>query len=80
MRERANQQAQQITTEFQVKVRPIIEQVAKEKGFDVIIDSQFAYTINREFEITALVIARADATPAAAAPAASAPAPAAPKP
>ncbi len=40
MRERANQQAQQINNEFQLKVRPIIEQVAKEKGFDLIIDSQ----------------------------------------
>lgn len=75
MREKASQQAQQITQEFQLKVKPIIEAVAKEKGFDVIIDSQFAYTINRDFDITGQVIARAEA------PAASAePAPAAPKP
>ncbi len=87
MREHANQEAQRITNEFQLKVRPIIEQVAKEKGFDVIIDSQFAYTVNRDFDITALVITRAEAVPAAAAaPAAPAPAakpaakPAAPKP
>ncbi len=79
MRERANQQAQQVTQDFQIKVRPIIEQVAKEKGFDIIIDSQFAYTVGREFDITAEVIARAVA-PAAAAASTPAPKPAAPKP
>jgi outer membrane protein len=84
MRERAQQQAQQINTEFQLKVRPLVEQVAKEKGFDLIIDSQVAYTINRDFDITPQVIVRADeAKPAAAAPTANPPAapkPAAPKP
>jgi outer membrane protein len=84
MRERASQQAQQINAEFQLKVRPVIEQVAKEKGFDLIIDSQVAYTINREFDITPQVIARAEeAKPTAAAPVANPPAapkPAAPKP
>jgi Skp family chaperone for outer membrane proteins len=84
MRERATQQAQQINNEFQIKVRPVIEQIAKEKGFDLIIDSQIAYSINRDFDITPQVIARAEeAKPAAAAPAApkpAAPKPAAPKP
>jgi outer membrane protein len=84
MRERAAQQAQQINNEFQLKVRPVIEQIAKEKGFDLIIDSQVAYSINRDFDITPQVIARADEVkPAAAAPAANPPAapkPAAPKP
>ncbi len=80
MREKAQQQAQQITQEFQLKVRPLIEQVAKDKGFDVIIDSQFAYTVNREFDITAQVIALAVAPAAPAAAAAPAPKPAAPKP
>lgn len=81
MRERANQRAQQITQEFQVKVRPLIEQVAKQKGFDIIMDSQFAYTVSREFDITPEVIALAVAPTAAAAPPATpAPKPAAPKP
>ena len=82
MRERAQQQAQSINGEFQQKVRPIVEQVAKDKGLDLVLDSQVAYTINRDFDITRDVIAKADegekAKPAAAAPPAAAPA--APKP
>ena len=78
MRERAQQQAQSINNEFQVKVRPIVEQVAKERNYDLVLDSQVAYTINKEFDITASVIAKADEANKAAAPAAAAPA--APKP
>jgi outer membrane protein len=78
MRERAQQQAQSINNEFQVKVRPIVEQVAKEKNYDLVLDSQVAYTINKDFDITAAVIAKADEAGKAAAPAAAAPA--APKP
>jgi Skp family chaperone for outer membrane proteins len=78
MRERAQQQAQAINGEFQQKVRPIVEQVAKDKGLDLVLDSQVAYTINRDFDITRDVIAKADeaekAKPAAAAPPAAAPA------
>ena len=73
MRERAQQQAQSINNEFQLKVRPIVEQVAKEKGYDLVLDSQVAYTINKDFDITRDVIVKADeaekARPAAAAPA-----------
>ncbi len=83
-RERAQQQAQSINNEFQIKVRPIVEQVAKDKGYDLVLDSQVTFTINRDFDITPLVVARADdaekAKPAAAAPAPSANPPAAPKP
>src|SRR5262245_49051305 len=78
MRERAQQQAQSINGEFQQKVRPIVEQVAKDKGLDLVLDSQVAYTINRDFDITRDVIAKADeaekAKPSAAAPPAAAPA------
>jgi outer membrane protein len=77
MRERAQQQAQAINNEFQVKVRPIVEQVAKEKGYDLVLDSQVAYTINKDYDITAAVITKADES-SKAAPAATAPA--APKP
>ena len=81
MRERAQQQAQSINNEFQLKVRPVVEQVAKDKGYDLVLDSQVAYTINKDFDITRDVIAKADeiekARPAAAKPAAP---PATPKP
>jgi Skp family chaperone for outer membrane proteins len=67
MRERAQQQAQTINNEFQLKVRPLVEQVAKDRGFDLVLDSQVAFTINREFDITPQVITKADeAKPAAA--------------
>jgi outer membrane protein len=72
MREKAQQQAQQINDEFQLKVHPIVEQVAKEKGYDLIINAQVVYTINRDFDITPDVIARADEAKAAA-PAAATP-------
>jgi len=72
MRERAQQQAQGINGEFQQKVRPLVEQVAKDKGLDLVLDSQVAYTINRDFDITRDVISKADEAekgkPAAAAP------------
>jgi len=77
MRERAQQQAQAINGEFQQKVRPLVELVAKDKGLDLVLDSQVAYTINRDFDITRDVIAKADE---AAKPAAAAAAPPAPKP
>jgi len=84
MRERAQQQAQSINNEFQLKVRPVVEQVAKDKGYDLVLDAQVAYTINKDFDITRDVIVKADeaekAKPAAAAAPAPAPAPAAPKP
>jgi len=74
MRERGQQQAQSINNEFQVKIRPVVEQVAKDMGYDLVLDSQVAYTISRDFDITREVIAKADASP----PASAAAAPAAP--
>ena len=79
MRERAQQQAQAINGEFQQKVRPLVEQVAKDKGLDLVFDSQVAYTINRDFDITRDGIGKADEAEKAK-PAAAAPPPPAPKP
>jgi outer membrane protein len=73
MRERAQQQAQGINGEFQQKVRPLVELVAKEKGLDLVLDSQVAYTINKDFDITRDVIAKADETEKAKPAAAAAP-------
>ncbi len=77
MRERAQQQAQSINNEFQVKIRPIIEDVARAQGYDLVLDSQVAYTISREFDLTRAVIQKADEVLAAAAAPADASAPAA---
>jgi Skp family chaperone for outer membrane proteins len=81
MRDRAQQQAASLNGEFQQKVKPIVEAVAKEKGVDILLDNQVAMTLNNSFDISADVIARIDAVakPAAAG-AATAPATAAAKP
>jgi outer membrane protein len=75
MRERAQQQAQSINNEFQLKVRPLVEQVARDKGYDLVLDSQVAYTINKDFDITRDVILKADEAEKAKPAAAAAPAP-----
>lgn len=74
MRDRAQQQAATLNTEFQNKVKPIVEAVAKEKGVDILLDNQVAMTLNDAFDISGDVIARIDATHKAdaAAPAATA--------
>ena len=74
LRERAQQSAQSINNEFQVKIRPIVEGVAKAKGYDLVLDSQVAYTISRDLDITRDVIAKADEPAAAASTAPAAPA------
>jgi Skp family chaperone for outer membrane proteins len=91
MRDQAEQRAQGLNNEFQQKMKPHIDAVAKEKGIDIILTSQVALTLNRDFDISREVIAKADAAeraaqaakpaapkPAAAGPAAAGTAPAAP--
>jgi outer membrane protein len=60
MQQRAQAQAEGFRNEFQTRVRPYIEAAAKEKGVDVIVDSQVAITINKDFDLTRDVIVRAD--------------------
>jgi outer membrane protein len=60
MREKARVQAQAYNNEFQAKIRPHIDVVAKEKGIDILLDSQVAITVNRVFDISQDVIVRAD--------------------
>jgi len=83
MRERAQERAQALNGEFQMKVKPHIEATAKEKGIDILLDSQVALTVSGEFDISSAVVTRLDAvekgTPSAAArpaPAPRSPAPA----
>jgi Skp family chaperone for outer membrane proteins len=84
MRERAQQQAQVLNNEFQVKIKPHIDAVSKEKAIDILFDGQVTLTVNRDYDISRDVIVKADEaekaskTGAAAKPAA--PAAAAPKP
>ena len=89
MKERAENEAAGYNNEFQLKIKPHIEAVAKERNIDILLTSQVALTVNREFDVSADVIARADADkppvaaarpasprPVAAAPASPAPTPA----
>lgn len=62
MRDRAQQQAATLNGEFQQKVKPIVEAVAKEKGIDILLDNQVAMTLNGSFDISGDVITRIDAT------------------
>ena len=87
MRDRAQQQAQVYNNEFQQRIKPHVEAVAKEKGIDILLDNQVALTVNRAFDLSQDVIVKADdaeraarakgaAAKPAAAPAKPAPSPA----
>jgi outer membrane protein len=76
MKERAENEASGYNNEFQSRIKPHIEAVAKERNVDILLTSQVALTVNREFDISADVIARADADKTAVAPRAAAPRPA----
>jgi Skp family chaperone for outer membrane proteins len=80
MRERARQQAQGYNNEFQAKVKPLIEAVAKEKGVDILLDSQVAITVSKVFDISQDVIIRSDDAERAGKKPAAPPAASAPKP
>jgi outer membrane protein len=60
MRERAQQAAQALNNEFQVRMKPHIEAVAKEKGIDILLDGQVTLTVNRDYDISRDVIVKAD--------------------
>ena len=82
MQERAQQQAQGVNNEFQIKIKPQIDAVVKEKGIDILFDSQAAVFLSREFDISRDVIVKSDDLERAAKPkaAGAVPAPAPPKP
>jgi outer membrane protein len=60
MTARAQEQAQKYNIEFQGKIRPHIEAVVKEKGIDLLIDSQVTITVNKSLDISTDVIVKAD--------------------
>jgi len=59
MRERAQQQAQALNNEFQNRIKPHIDSVAREKGIDIIIYDG-ALSVNKAFDISQEVIVKAD--------------------
>jgi Skp family chaperone for outer membrane proteins len=87
MRETAQGKAQSLNNEFQTRIKPHIDAVAKEKGIDIILDAGVALTANKDFDISRDVIVKADdaekaakGAAAAAKPSGPAPAPAPAKP
>src|SRR5206468_9298781 len=84
MREAAQQRAQALNSEFQAKIKPHIDGVARDKGIDLILDAQVALTVNKDFDISRDVIVKADdaekAQKGAAGPAAKPAGPAAARP
>ncbi len=82
MRDRAQQQAQALENEFQVKIRPSIEAVVKDKAIDILLDNRVVLVAAKESDITADVVLKSNEAEKAAAakPAAPAPKPAAPAP
>src|SRR5882672_2269330 len=77
MKERAEAQAQAMNAEFQQRIKPAIDAVAKEKGIDILLTSQVALTMNQAYDISKEIIAKADEAAKTAAAAAPATAPAA---
>jgi Skp family chaperone for outer membrane proteins len=66
---RAQEQAQKYNQEFQAKIRPHIEAVVKDKGIDLLIDSQVTITVNKSLDVSQEVIVKADDAERAAKPA-----------
>jgi outer membrane protein len=60
MQERAQAQAQNVNNEFQVKIKPHIDAVVKDKNLDILIDSQAAVFLSRDFDISRDVIVKSD--------------------
>ena len=60
MRDQAEQRAQGLNNEFQQKIKPHIDGVARDKGIDIILDAQVALTVNKDFDISRDVIVKAD--------------------
>ena len=60
LRDRAQQQAGSFETEFQAKIKPHIDAVAREKGIDLLLDSRVVLSASKDFDVSADVIVKAD--------------------
>ena len=64
LEQQAQQRANQLQADYQQAVAPLIEAVAEELGIDLIIDGQAVVYVTPDFDISAALITRMDATPA----------------
>jgi len=79
MRDRAQQQAQALENEFQVKIRPYIEAVVKDKAIDILLDNRVVLVAAKESDLSQEVVLKSNEAERLAKPAAAAaPKPAAP--
>jgi Skp family chaperone for outer membrane proteins len=60
MQDRLQKQAQNLEGEFQGKIKPFVDAVAKEKGVDVLLNAQVVLGAAKEFDLSPEVIVKAD--------------------
>src|SRR5262245_29236214 len=60
LRDRAQQQAATFETDFQSKIKPHIDAVAKDKGIDLLLDSRVVLSASKDFDVSSDVILKAD--------------------
>ncbi len=60
MQEKARGKWGTMQKEFLTKIQPLIEQVAKDRGVDILLDIQAAMPINKAFDISSDVIVKSD--------------------
>jgi len=60
MRDRAQQQAQNLENEFQTKIKPHIDAVVKEKGIDILLDARVIQFASKDYDVSRDVIIKAD--------------------
>jgi len=66
LQEKAQNQAGAWNEELRAKARPVMEQVAKQEGIDILVDGRAAVVLNNAFDISEKVIATLDAQAPAA--------------
>lgn len=60
LRDRAQQQAAAFESDFQAKIKPHIDAVARDKGVDLLIDSRVVLAAAKDFDVSSDVIAKVD--------------------
>jgi len=60
LRDRAQQQASAFENDFQAKIKPHIDAVARDKGIDLLLDSRVVLAASKDFDVSNEVIAKAD--------------------